>query len=73
MTIKEDIQMMNEEIEWLCDFLQIPYSDKPTLEQWQTAVSSYMQRDIGNVNFNILDTHEQLTIFDYELMETVAM
>ncbi|HHB0448547.1 hypothetical protein [Staphylococcus saprophyticus] len=65
--------MMNTEIEWLCDFLQIPYNDKPTLEQWQTAVSSYMQRDIGNVNFNILDTHEQLTIFDYELMETVAM
>ncbi len=73
MTIKEDIPMMNTEIEWLCDFLQIPYNDKPTLEQWQTAVSSYMQRDIGNVNFNILDTHEQLTIFDYELMETVAM
>lgn len=73
MTIKEDIPMMNTEIEWLCDFLQIPYNDKPTLEQWQTAVSSYMQRDIGNVNFNILDTHEQLTIFDYKLMETVAM
>lgn len=73
MTIKEDIPMMNTEIEWLCDFLQIPYNDKPTLEQWQTAVSIYMQRDIGTVNYSIADTHEQLTIFDYELMEAVAM
>lgn len=73
MTIKEDIPMMNTEIEWLCDFLQIPYNDKPTLEQWQTAVSSYMQRDIETVNYSILDAHEQLTIFDYELIEAVAM
>lgn len=73
MTIKEDISMMNTEIEWLCDFLQIPYNDKPTLEQWQTAVSSYMQRDIETVNYSILDAHEQLTIFDYELIEAVAM
>lgn len=73
MTIKEDIPMMNTEIEWLCDFLQIPYNDKPTLEQWQTAVSSYMQRDIGIVNYSISDAHEQLTIFDYELMESVAI
>ncbi len=72
MTIKEDISMMNTEIEWLCDFLQIPYNDKPTLEQWQTAVSSYMQRDIGSVNYSI-SGQEQLTIFDYELMGAVAM
>ncbi|WP_204172555.1 hypothetical protein [Staphylococcus sp. GDY8P72P] len=64
--------MMNTEIEWLCDFLQIPYNDKPTLEQWQTAVSSYMQRDIGSVNYSI-SGQEQLTIFDYELMGAVAM
>ncbi|WP_210133934.1 MULTISPECIES: hypothetical protein [unclassified Staphylococcus] len=65
--------MMNEEIEWLCDFLQIHYNDKPTLEQWQTAVSSYVQREIGTVNYSIPDAHEQITIFDYELMEAVAM
>ncbi|WP_044120162.1 hypothetical protein [Staphylococcus aureus] len=65
--------MMNTEIEWLCDFLQIPYNDKPTLEQWQTAVSSYMQCEIGTVNYSISDAHEQLTIFDYELMGAVAI
>ncbi|EVJ48896.1 hypothetical protein U042_02811 [Staphylococcus aureus UCIM6147] len=73
MTIKEDLPMMNTEIEWLCDFLQIPYNDKPTLEQWQTAVSSYMQCEIGTVNYSISDAHEQLTIFDYELMGAVAI
>lgn len=65
--------MMNTEIEWLCDFLQIPYSDKPTLEQWQTAVRGYTKRGIEAVNCNIPDNNEQLTIFDYNLKEQTVV
>ncbi|SUM53505.1 Uncharacterised protein [Staphylococcus epidermidis] len=32
-----------------------------------------MQREIEAVNYNMADNNEQLTIFDYELMEQVAM
>lgn len=65
--------MMNEEIEWLCGFLGIPYNGQSTIDVWKTTICNYTKRDFEVVNYNIPDNNEQLTIFDYNVMEQLAM
>lgn len=65
--------MMNVEIEWLCEFLQIPYNNKQTIALWKSTISNYIQIDVGTVNYNVSVSKEQLTIFDYDLMEQMAI
>lgn len=65
--------MINVEIEWLCEFLQIPYNNKQTIALWKATMSNYIQADIGTVNYNISVSKEQLTIFDYDLIEQMAI
>ncbi|MCE5003703.1 hypothetical protein KJJ36_15170 [Staphylococcus pseudoxylosus] len=65
--------MMNEEIEWLCDFLGIPYNNQCTIDVWKATICNYTKIGFRFVNYNIPDGNEQLTIFDYELMEQIAI
>ncbi|MFG0934615.1 hypothetical protein ACF91D_28585 [Staphylococcus sp. 231237_7MaSpsaltlick] len=65
--------MMNEEIKWLCGFLELPYNNQSTIDVWKTTISNYTKRDFDVVNYNIPDNNEQLTIFDYNIMEQLAM
>lgn len=64
---------MKEEIVWLCGFLDIPYQNENSLILWQIAHRSCEEKQIGSIYYNIQSNQEQLTMFDYDILEAEAI
>lgn len=62
---------MKEEIVWLCEFLDIPYQDEKSLTLWQIAHRSCKTNKVGSVCYNMQSNQEQLTMFDYDILEAI--
>ncbi|MGW7813711.1 hypothetical protein BU104_12685 [Staphylococcus xylosus] len=59
-------QLFENQLKWLCDFLEITYTDFETFSSWILTKKGYVIVEVPKDTYKRKST-QQLTIFDYEI------
>lgn len=59
-------KLFENQLKWLCDFLEIAYTDFETFRSWIINKKSYVIVEVPKGTYKRKST-QQLTIFDYEV------
>ncbi|MEB6038226.1 hypothetical protein [Staphylococcus pseudoxylosus] len=65
--------MIEVYVQWSCETFNLPYNAPKYFDSWSTRIDCFIKEGFKNVDYNIPDNNEQLTIFDYDMYECIAI
>ena len=58
--------MLKEYVKWFCEFIDVPYETKETMNLWILGKNQQSEYEIGVIHY-VENNSKQITIFDYDI------
>ncbi|MEP9853603.1 hypothetical protein VQE80_13860 [Staphylococcus shinii] len=58
--------MIENYVEWFCEFINVPYETKETMNLWILEKKQQWEYEIGVIHY-VENNSKQITIFDYDI------
>ncbi|MDW3803086.1 hypothetical protein QI193_11050 [Staphylococcus saprophyticus] len=58
--------MLKEYVKWFCEFIDVPYETKETMNLWILRKNQQSEYEIGVIHY-VENNSKQITMFDYDI------
>lgn len=65
--------MIETYVKWFCDWVDVPYQNIYTVDIWKAEADKGINNNFDYVQYNIPERDEQMTIFDCNLNDEIAI